>query len=99
MNSVEFAEWLRDEMEKLQDKLDATRTDIARIDVTLAGQAADVAHHIRRTDALEARVEQVAADVRPVKEHVAMLRGAGKLVALVATILAITVALKQFIPK
>jgi tetrahydromethanopterin S-methyltransferase subunit G len=82
----DFISWLREEVAKIHTKLDRLDDRIDRVDVILTKQAGDIEHHIRRTDALEERVEQVADELRPVEDHVAMLRGVGKFLGIVATV-------------
>jgi hypothetical protein len=81
--------WLREEMEKLHGKLDNVQETQGEIRTTQAEQAKDIQHHIRRTDALERRVEQVAEEIKPVEDHVAMVRGVGKFLGIVATVVGI----------
>lgn len=70
----DFQAWLAkrldDIAEQMREDFVATRSHLASIDVTLAKNTADVEHHIKRTDVLEERVEQVASDVTPIKDHV-----------------------------
>ncbi len=75
-------EWLRAEMTEL-------RRDLGEMKVTLATQAQSIDHHIRRTDLLERRVEQVAESVSPLKAHLAGIQGISKLLAVLAMIVAI----------
>lgn len=56
------------ELGRLEDKLDKVIESVASIDKTLAGQAVQLADHIRRTALLE-------DDLKPVKEHVQRLKG------------------------
>lgn len=81
MEIKELADLLVSRLDKLDEKVEDART-------TLAGQASDIAHHIRRTDALETRVEQVAAEVQPLKDLASRFKGAAGLVALIATLAA-----------
>lgn len=53
MDPRELVEWLREEMKEL-------RTDVGEIKTTQAEMQKDVSYHIKRTDLLEQRVEQVA---------------------------------------
>jgi len=92
MTSHELQIWLEDRLNRLQDTQVDIREDLTKIQVTIAEQAKDVAHHIKRTDELEARVEQVAADIKPVREHVQQLKGVVKAVGLLAVSLGIVVS-------
>ena len=83
MDTNEGVDLLIARLDRIESKVDVVRDRCAAIDVTLAQQAIQLTHHIRRTDALEARVEQVADEVRPVTEHVAKLKGAAWLIGAV----------------
>lgn len=97
MTTQELAELLRAEMGRVHDKLDDVKAHTSAIDVTLASQAADLKHHIARTDALEKRVEQVAKSIEPIQTHVTMVRGVGAGLGVLTTVLgAIAAAFKLF---
>ena len=83
-------EWLREEMTAL-------RRDTGEMKVTLASQAQDISHHIRRTDLLEKRVEQVADSVAPLKAHLQGVQGVGKALAVLATLVAIAAGLAKLL--
>ncbi len=85
--------WLRDEFDKIHGKLDSVQHTQGEIRTTQAEQAKDIQHHIKRTDALESRVEQVAEEIKPVKDHVSMVRGVGAFLAVVATVVGLVAAL------
>jgi hypothetical protein len=82
--------WLREEMTEL-------RRDMSEMKVTLATQAQSIDHHIRRTDLLEQRVEQVAESVAPLKSHLEGLRGIGKALAVVATLVAVATGVAKLL--
>jgi hypothetical protein len=63
--------------ERLEAKVDKIIEKVASIDTTLAKQEVNLALHMRRSDALEAQIE-------PIKQHVAMVAGAMKLLKWVA---------------
>jgi hypothetical protein len=71
---------------KIDTKLDVISTHLGSIDVTLALQHQAIAHHIARTDALQTIA--IRAD-----KHVTMVSGAIKLLGLVATLLAVALAI------
>ena len=89
MDTRDLAAWLGERLDRIEAKMDGVNEHCGRIDVTLAGQAKDIAHHISRTDALEQRVEQVASDLKPVKDHVARLKGGAAVLGLLATTLGV----------
>ena len=70
----------------INDKLDKIIDDIGEIKVTHAKNTAHLEEHMRRTDLLETRVEQVAGSIQPIQTHVDMIKGAMKLVTIVAAI-------------
>lgn len=57
---------------KLEDKIDKIVDKLSDIDTTLAKQEVNLSLHMKRSDALEAQIE-------PLKEHVANVSGAIKL--------------------
>ena len=70
--------------ERIENKVDKIAEDISNINVTLSGQHASLVEHMKRTNILEKQLE-------PIRNHVQMMRGAGKLIALLSTI-ALTIA-------
>lgn len=79
MDAKSLTDWLV----RIEAKIDAMREHDAKVDVTLTQQAADIQHHIRRTDLLEERVEQVAGDVAPIAKHVERLQGVAWFIGLI----------------
>jgi hypothetical protein len=77
MEVRDLAELFREEMKAIHSKLDRLQEHGASVDVTLAAQAKDIAHHIRRTDLLEAEVRAGADAMKPVQEHVARVKNVG----------------------
>ncbi len=82
-------------MDKIHSKLDAIQSDITDMKITLAVQAQQLGEHMKRSDLLEQRVEQVDSDVQPIKEHIIFLKGLAKLVGLSTAILAIVKLLEK----
>lgn len=74
MEIRELSDWLRDELKAVHGKLDKLQEHGASVDVTLAAQAKDIAHHIKRTDLLEAEVRAGADAMKPVQDHVARVK-------------------------
>lgn len=81
MDIKDLADLLMTRLDKLDEKVEDART-------TLAGQARDIAHHIRRTDALETRVEQVDAKAQIGASLATKMKGAAALVGMIATLAA-----------
>jgi len=95
MNANEFATWLREEIEKLHDKLDAVQEIQGEIRTVQAEQAKDISHHIRRTDVMEARIEQVATELEPVETHVKQIRAVGWFIGVCAAAVGVAATLWQ----
>lgn len=72
-----------DRLKRIEDKTDAIVSRLGSIDSTLAAQHVSLKEHMRRSVALE---QQIA----PLKEHVAMARGAIRLITLVAVLATLT---------
>jgi uncharacterized protein YoxC len=73
----------------LDEKLSRIEATQVEMKVTLAEQAKDIAYHIKRTNLLEERVNQVAAELKPVTDHVTVLRGMIKALSIVGLLLGI----------
>ena len=61
-------------LDKLEYKQDKVFETAHKIDKTVVQNTADLQEHMRRTDLLERRVEQVAQDLDPVKKHVGRVK-------------------------
>lgn len=88
---------------KINEKLDIIIDKQSEMNVILAVQAEQLRIHIARTDALEALAqdyreeadeqrESMIAKLRPIEDHVTMLRGAGKVFAILGSVLALALA-------
>lgn len=101
MQIQELAAWLREELKEVNVKLDRLQTHGSNVDVTLAQQARDIAYHIKRTDLLNARVEQVAESVLPVQAHVARVSSVawfvGGTLGVAATVIGIVTAVASLL--
>lgn len=76
---------MQDWSKRIESKLDSIVEDISSLKVTAAEHHAVLKEHIRRTEILE-------AEMKPVRQHVYMVNGGVKLVALIGVILAIAQA-------
>lgn len=56
---------------------------------------ADVAEHIRRTEIAEQNIVQISEQVKPIQEHVAIVRGFGKIMMGLAAVAAALVTIWQ----
>lgn len=83
---------------EVHEKLDKIQSDISEIKVTLAVNTEQLKEHMRRSDLLEARVEQVNDELKPVQEHVAMLKGMAKLLGGASGLLAAWAAIRRLFP-
>jgi archaellum component FlaC len=90
----ELRDWLQERLDRIDDRMGSMST-------TLTEQAVDIKHHIKRTDLLEQRVEQVAESIKPIQEHVARIRSVGwflaGLTAMVGTVLGVIEALNKLV--
>lgn len=84
-------------MSGVDEKLDKILEDLSEIKVVTAVNTAHLEEHIRRTDLLETRVEQVATSIQPLKSHVDMVKGAVKLITICGIIASILGVLLKFL--
>jgi hypothetical protein len=89
------------DIERIHDKLDTLIDKQSEMNAILAVQAEQLRIHILRTDQLEALAqdyrEEMLDKVEPIEEHVQMLKGAGKAMAIVGTVVGLVLAaLKLF---
>lgn len=76
--------------EKIDSRLD-------EMEKHLTVQDANLREHMRRTDIAEKNLELMRKDFEPVKIHVAVVGALGKLLAIVGTLVAIGVGLKNLL--
>lgn len=79
MNSNDF--------DRIHDKLDVVRDNIAEINVTLAKQHISLVEHMRRTALLEEETKKLQASITPIQKHVAMVQWALKAAVAIAVLL------------
>lgn len=63
----------KEDLERFETKLDTIQSKIASIDVTLATQSVVLEEHVRRTNALERKIE-------PVENHVRLMKSLAKII-------------------
>jgi tetrahydromethanopterin S-methyltransferase subunit G len=63
-------------MEQRLDKLDEKLDRVAELQAEMVGSLKE---HIRRTEIAEDNIEKIANALQPIQEHVAFIRGLGKL--------------------
>lgn len=88
----ELMEMLKDSLDGMNAKLDKLDSRLDNVDITLVKQHAQLEEHIRRTNLLE-------SEVKPIKEHVSNLRGIGKLIAILGSIVGLILSLKALFPR
>lgn len=76
--------------DRILKKLDDMDDKINNIDKTLVRNTASLDEHIRRTELLEEAI-------KPVQEHVSMMKGAAKLIGYISLIVGIAVALAKIV--
>lgn len=76
-------------LERIENKVDATKEHLANIDKTLIAQHISLKDHIRRTELLE-------TTIKPIQSKLDMAAGAIKVLGLVATLLTILEAIRAF---
>lgn len=81
----------KDYLESISSDLREIRTIVLKNSAQLAAQGADLCNHIRRTDLLEGLVKEFKTELAPVKRHVELSRGMGRL-ALTVSAFALTLA-------
>lgn len=74
-----------DRLKNIEKNISHIKITLVKIDKTLALNTKELEEHMRRTALLE-------EEVRPVVKHVEQVRGAGKLLAILATIAGILAA-------
>lgn len=82
---------------RILDKLDDLYERQTQMNVILARQEVHLQEHIARTDALEALVQlhydELHDEIRPVKDHVTMLKGASKVGAVLLSVAGLIIGL------
>ena len=67
--------------------------ELTEIKVHLAEIKVDLKHHIKRTELLEGEVREWRRDMDPVKKHVTVVSGIGKLLGILAMVAGATAAI------
>lgn len=79
-------------LSRIEDKLDKVVESISRIDVTLAAQHVSLEEHIRRTNILE-------DEVKPIKDHVNVMKALVKVVGILSAILGLALTVKSLMGR
>lgn len=71
---------MKEQLDKIEAKVDIIEEKISNIDVTLAKQAKDLEHHIYRTELAEQNLDLIRQEMVPVKKHVALMDASLKVI-------------------
>lgn len=95
--SKQILQLILDEIKSVNQKLEKQEYRLDSIDVTLVKQEEQISYHIRRTDLLEDRAENIEKDIKPIQERVNQFDGMKKLFIVVGSLLAAAVAIVEII--
>lgn len=84
-------------MEEISKKLDRMDERLDNIQTLQAIHTEQLKEHMRRSDLLEKRIEQVDLELKPVEKHVVMVHGVFKFIGILGTIMAIILAIKELL--
>lgn len=79
----------------MEQRLDRIEQKLDKVVEIQADMTASLREHIRRTEIAEFNIEQLAQSIKPIQEHVALIRGFGKLITAIITGLASLAAVWQ----
>lgn len=77
---------MKDQLDKIEAKVDLIEEKISNIDITLAKQAKDLEHHIYRTELAEENLSLIRQEMVPVKKHVALMDASLKIIGAIASV-------------
>jgi len=77
---------MKEQLDKIEAKVDIIEEKISSIDVTLAKQAKDLEHHIYRTELAEQNLELIRQEMVPVKKHVALMDAGLKIIGALSSV-------------
>jgi chromosome segregation ATPase len=84
-------------VDRLLNKLDQLDERLHSIDVTLAKQEVNLQEHMRRTELLEAEVNDVRASIEPVQDHVKIVNGILKFIGFLALLVGLATGLLKLL--
>lgn len=90
-------EHLVKKLDKIEEKLDSVDEKIGNIDKTLVGQAAQLEHHIYRTDLAEQHLKILQAQVQPLTDVHMKFNGVMKVAGIIATGLTLAVGIVKIV--
>jgi len=77
---------MKEQLDKIEAKVDIIEEKISSIDLTLAKQAKDLEHHIYRTELAEQNLELIRQEMVPVKKHVALMDAGLKVIGALSSV-------------
>jgi molecular chaperone DnaK (HSP70) len=77
---------MKDQLDKIEAKVDLIEEKISSIDVTLIKQAKDLEHHIYRTELAEQNLDLIRQEMVPVKKHVALMDASLKVIGALSSL-------------
>lgn len=80
---------MQDSLERIENKIDEQTRTLSEIKVLVAVHAEKLVQASKRYDSLDGQLDDLREEIAPVKRHVAMVSGAIKLLAIIATLAAI----------
>lgn len=83
---------LKKSMDRVEEKLDRVSEDLSQIKVVQASQAADLKHHIARTDLNEDRIYSLEERLLPLVEIKHRFEGAFRMIGMCGTIMGLIFA-------
>lgn len=83
---------LKDHLDKIEIKIDKLDSRVDNVDVTLAKQAVQLEHHIKRTELAEENITLVRGDIKPLQKHVDQVHTVLKIIGLLSSIAAVVSA-------
>lgn len=86
----------KDQINRIEEKLDGIGKDITDIKVTSAVQTEQLKEHMKRSDQLEAHLEYLRTEeVEPIKSKIQKVEGALKLLTIAGLILSVLVSIQK----
>lgn len=90
---------MSEKIDKVIDKLDKMDERLDRIDVTTAKQGVVLEEHVKRTNALEAKIDvhetKVEKELAPIRKHIALVKAIGLILAGLGGLVGFLAALKE----
>lgn len=88
---------MKDQLDKIEAKVDLIEEKISSIDITLAKQAKDLEYHIYRTELAEENLSLIRQEMVPVKKHVALMDASLKVIGAIASVVTFVLGVLKLI--